>query len=240
MIRPGNSKLGPLLHHWSIPSAVAAICVGATLLCLKLCYATKHHYCRPNVQKALEQNWEYSKRDDFVSLALAWITSLFVRVLRVHASGEFYDEQYVRKWIEIVKATPRVTYFAYTRSWRKPELVEALKELAKLPNVVLWWSCDRESGPPPVVKGVRRAYLMADNDDVPEYKVDLIFRHKTSKVLKWVKDTLVCPAENGITRMTCSKCQLCFNQKPIPRKKKIHGHAKMSQRCNDYRQGQRR
>jgi hypothetical protein len=177
----------------------------------------------------LEQNWEYSKRDDFVSLALAWITSLFVRVLRVHASGEFYDEPYVRKWIAIAKATPRVKYFAYTRSWRKPELVEALKELAKLPNVILWWSCDRESGPPPVVKGVRRAYLMVDNDDVPGYKVDLIFRHKTSKVLKWVKDTLVCPAENGITKMTCSKCQLCFKRNPVPRKK-AHGNARLSQR----------
>ena len=217
-LRPGNTKLGALVHQWSIPSGLQHICVGATALCLALCYAMRHHYCRSNVKNAMEVNYDLSLRPDFVQIMYGWLRSMFARVVRVHASGEFYNEEYVRKWIRIAKAHPDVTFYAYTRSWRSEALLPALKELARQPNFLLWFSCDKESGAPPVYKHVRRAYLMMDDTDLPGYRVDLVFRHRTSTVRKWVKGTLVCPAENGVTEMTCSKCQLCFKNRPMPRK----------------------
>lgn len=220
-LRPGNTKLGLLVHAWSIPSGLKEICVGASAVCLALCYAMRQHYCRSNVKDALARNYKESLRKDFAVIVCGWIRSVFARVVRVHASGEFYSAEYVRKWITIAKRSPRVTFFAYTRSWRDPDIYEELKELAKLPNFVLWWSCDHETGAPPRIKGVRRAYLMVSDEDVPRYHVDLVFREKTDTVMKWVNSALVCPPENGVTQnVTCSVCQLCFSNKQIPRKEK--------------------
>jgi hypothetical protein len=218
-IRPGNTKLGPLIHHWSIPAAVRAICIGATALCLKLCYAIHGHFNQTNVKNALAANYVESLEADFVQRVNSWLYALYVRILRVHASGEFYSAEYTDKWIEIAKQNQRVLFFAYTRSWSDPTVLARLCEYAKLPNVVLWFSCDRESGPPPEVPEVRRAFLMTDDNDIPAYDVDLVFRDKDTTVLKWVGSALVCPAENGVTKMTCSRCQLCFRDKPLPSRK---------------------
>lgn len=218
MLRPGNRKLGLLVHQWSIPSGLRHICVGASSICLLLCYAMQHHYLRSNVKTALDRNYQESLRKDFVVLMGGWIRSLFARVVRVHASGEFYNAEYVHKWIEIAKRNPNIVFYAYTRSWRDPEIYEALKDLAKVPNFVLWWSCDKETGAPPRIKGVRRAYLMLDDSDIPKFQVDLVFREQTKTVMKWVKGALVCPPENGVTNTSCSMCQLCFKNVNMPRK----------------------
>lgn len=217
-LRPGNKKLGLLVHQWSIPSGLRHICVGASSICLMLCYAMRQHYCRDNVQDALKRNYKQSLRKDFAALMCGWIRAMFVRVVRVHASGEFYSEEYVRKWIEIVKRNPRITFYAYTRSWSDPDIYKALKELAKLPNFIMWWSCDRATGAPPRNRGIRRAYLAISDDDIPRFKVDLVFRNNTRTTMKWMEGALVCPAENGVTNTTCSLCQLCFKRDAIPRK----------------------
>ncbi len=223
-IRPGNSKLGTLIHHWSIPAVILAICVGASELCRKLCYAMRGHYNQRNVKDALLRNYEESLHDDFVTRACGWIRQLFVRVIRIHASGEFYSATYVDKWSEIARRNPGVTFYAYTRSWRKAEILDRLVEFASLPNVALWFSCDRETGPAPEVPRVRRAFLMTDDADLPRFPVDLVFRDKDQSVLKWVGPTLVCPAENGITTTTCSQCQLCFRAKPMPARRDHVSH----------------
>jgi len=215
-LRPGNQKLGPLIHHWSIPSGVKKICVGASDLCLMLCYAMRGHYNHRNVKEANQTNYEESRRSDFVVLMCAWIRAMFARVVRIHASGEFYSASYVKKWIAIVTRNPTVTFFAYTRSWRNPTILVPLIKLAQLPNMRLWFSCDRETGPPPEVPYVQRAYMSLDDEDQPEFPVDLVFRVQRHTVRKWYNRTLVCPAENGVTATTCSKCQLCFRDKPIP------------------------
>jgi hypothetical protein len=217
-IRPGNTKLGLLVHQWSIPSGLRHICVGASAICLALCYAMRQHYCRDSVKDALQANYRASLRKDFVVLAYGWIRSLFARVVRVHASGEFYSEEYVRKWIIIAKQNPRIVFYAYTRSWADPAIYRALKELAKLPNFIMWWSCDRATGAPPRDAGIRRAYLSIADDDVPKFKVDLVFRDRPKSIKKWVAGALVCPPENGVTKTTCSLCQLCFKRDAIPRK----------------------
>ena len=96
----------------------------------------------------------------------------------VHVSGDFYDAGYVAKWARIARASPHTAFFAYTRSWRRGEVLAALAELARLPNLRLWFSEDRDTGRPPTMPGVRRAYLLADGEaesSVPE-DADLVFR----------------------------------------------------------------
>jgi hypothetical protein len=87
----------------------------------------------------------------------------FARVVRVHVAGDFYDEDYTQKWLEVIQELPHVQFFAYTRSWRVSDILPSLIQLAREPNMHLWWSIDRETGGAPFVPGVRVAY-MAIND----------------------------------------------------------------------------
>lgn len=215
----GNSKLGVLIHQWSIPAALAHICVGATALCIKLCYATRNHFRRTGVKNALAANFQSLLRRNFVSHTVAWIRANYVRNVRIHVSGDFHAASAVRKWQQIAKRNPNVRFFAYTRSWRKPAILAELRQFAQLPNVSLWFSCDRETGIPPRTRNVRRAYLMQTDDDRPRYNVDLFFRNNANTVLKWVDGTLVCPSENGVTTTTCSQCRLCLIKRAMPRQR---------------------
>lgn len=215
----GNQKLGKLIHHWSISSAVKHVCIGASNLCMLLCYTARKRYKFSNVQESMDNKYHASLNPDFEEQMLASIKLAYPRVIRIHAGGEFYSPEYTEKWYRIVKANPNITFFAYTRSWRDPPTYAVLKKLAKLHNMVLWWSCDKETGPPPKIQNVRRAYLQINPEDIPKFHVDLFFRDKPKTVAKFINGSLVCPAENGVTETTCSKCQLCFTRRNMPRKK---------------------
>src|SRR5437588_319108 len=83
---------------------------------------------------------------------------------------------------------PRVTFLAYTRSWRVDGLAPHLVALGSLPNVYLWWSEDRDSGACHLPGG-RRCFLCIEPGDeglVPE-GADLVFRDDTRRPRKWVR-----------------------------------------------------
>lgn len=135
----------------------------------------------------------------------------FVQVMRPHVVGDYYDGVYIRKWIDIVKRSPRVTFFTYTRTWAVQEYFDAIVELGRLPNMQLWFSFDRDMEVPPRIKGFKRCYLSVSDDDQPACKVDLIFRDDRRTVMKRGKyRALVCPYDNGVTKTTCSKCGVCW------------------------------
>jgi len=180
----------------------------------------KGFFRMPNVSDSHYQNYVLSQDDDFSQYMGMALSDVFARVVRVHVAGDFYEKAYVQKWIRIVRRRPYIAFYAYTRSWRDKKMLPALEELAKEPNFFMWWSCDRETGDPPRSEGVRRAYLMEDDNDIASYDVDLVFRDKRSTVMKYdPAGNLVCPYDNGITKTNCSLCQLCFKDKPFPTRK---------------------
>jgi len=71
---------------------------------------------------------------------------------------------------------PHTRFFAYTRSFRVPELYPSLATLAEYDNMRLWASADSETGyPDDLPSSVKVAWMQVDRDeDVPD--VDLIFR----------------------------------------------------------------
>jgi len=212
-IAGGNSKLGPLLHSWSITPIDS--CPGRSYLCSRFCYARRGNFGWPAVQKQHYQNYLFSQTTDFVSRMVVEIKRLFVRVLRIHTGGDYYDAPYIEKWIDIVKAHPDVRFFSYTRSWRQVELLPGLLHLGRLPNFDLWWSVDRETGPAPMIPGIRTAYMAIDDVDAQQApsEADLIFRDKPKTPMKRGNGILVCPVENKVPGQhthTCSTCQLCW------------------------------
>jgi hypothetical protein len=214
-----NTKLG-LVLTFSLPAIDT--CPGASNLCKELCYAGKGFYLTKSVRGHLARTMEISKRDDFSAIALdllyrcKWRKKLF----RIHPSGDFYDADYTRKWKHIIQHATHYRFWCYTRSWRNPEIEKELVEIAKLPNVKMWYSCDYETGKPShTPAGVRLAYMMIDTCDIPDWDPDLYFRvHATRRTIqKSERGVLVCPAENGITDVQCATCKLCFRDEAMPK-----------------------
>lgn len=205
LLMPGNGKLGKNIGAWSIPNVVT--CPGRTKLCEKLCYVSRyinmyHLDYYPNYYATLMPG--------FVERMAA--EAQWFRIVRLHVSGDIYSADYARKLRDIAKLCPQTVFYTYTRSWRRPEIRKALAELAALPNFVLIYSADKESGIP---NTKRVAYMSLDDADVPGKPVMIVLRVKRKTVKGKLGSSVVCPAENGIKNaVTCQRCQLCFRQSP--------------------------
>lgn len=211
MLAKGNTKLGDDGLIWSFSIPAIATCVGSTDVCRRLCYANSGFYWYNSVQAALWRNYRMSLEGDFAGLMVAEALRRRVRVLRIHVAGDFYSVGYAAKWHEIVHCLPDTRFYLYTRSWRAPDVRPALEEMALLPNLDMWWSADCQTGETTDRPGgVKIAYMMTDDLDVPDYAADLFFRDDHETVMKKVDGAQVCPVENGITKTTCSRCQVCF------------------------------
>ncbi|CAN5474821.1 hypothetical protein BH11PLA2_BH11PLA2_29740 [soil metagenome] len=217
MLFPGNAKLGKhLIWSFSLPSGRADVCVGMTPACKRLCYAARLESYRPSAARRYEENLQLSRRRGFVPRMRAFLIANHVRVLRIHAGGEFRNPRYTRKWLTIIRRSPRVRFYSYTRSWRVPAIRRVLEVMAAEPNMQLWYSVDRDTGLPEAVPaGIRLAWLMTTVDDLPPRPVDLIFRPNSLRrqALNVIADSPVCPAEDGVERpkpMTCDRCKTCW------------------------------
>src|SRR4051812_7888408 len=120
---PHNSRLGPAIHSFNLP-AQPDVCVGATPTCGAVCYAKSFLF---RIQLARHRrNHERSRDDRFARAMIGEIRRGRVRAVRIHASGDFDDPGYVRRWAEVARACPGTTFFGYSRSWRSAEILAEL------------------------------------------------------------------------------------------------------------------
>jgi hypothetical protein len=213
LLTRGNGKLGEAIHVWSIPAVTT--CPGRSSLCEAACYARGGRFRAHTIQDRLAENLDAALADDFVPRVVAEVRRQGVHTLRVHVAGDFFSSEYVHKWATIACNCPRTTFYAYSRSWRVPEIAPALADLARLHNFKLWYSIDRETGAPAEVPpDVRVAYLLAGPGDSPS-GADLAFRTRRLRrePARRLGLTLVCPTENGEPRAadtTCTSCRRCY------------------------------
>src|SRR5262249_6722553 len=102
------------------------------------------------------------------------------------------------------------------------EILPELARLASLPNVNVWFSCDKDSGLAPAVPGARACWLQAEYEDPPtaghgQLPMLLVFRtHLPGREpVTWIGSALVCPAYNGTDGgegTTCEECRFCFRR----------------------------
>ena len=130
LLGTGNTKLKNTAKHFdikifnfSIPAgndkASGKITCPFAGSCLKLCYAKKGMYRFGNVERALSNRYEASKKDDFVeriNTELAKVKQGKQVYVRIHDSGDFYSPAYFAKWLEIAILNPAVRFYAYTKS----------------------------------------------------------------------------------------------------------------------------
>jgi len=223
LLTDSTTKLGNDIWAWPLPAI--ASCPGRSVLCETICYADDGNFLRPNVIAALHKRWRFSKTRHFVSAMIQFIKKRKVRIVRIHTGGDLYSLRYIRRWIKIVRACTDCVFFIYTRSWRVPQLLPAIRELGSLSNLRMWYSCDAETGAPPKDLGVRRAWLSRYEGDWPSFPVDLVFRDETTPARKRAPaGELICPYENGFTKgLDCSKCGICWNTQRIAAKPQAEG-----------------
>lgn len=209
LLMQGNGKLGNAIHVWSIPALDT--CPGSSSICRTACYALRHRFRFAQVKERLDWNWRQSGRSDFIDRMTAEIRARGVLVLRLHVAGDFADVAYAEKWLAVVKQSPRVRFYAYTRSWRLPSIAAVLEKMAALRAMRLWYSIDDETGVPPTVPaGTRLAFLQVREDQIPA-ESDLVFRVQGLRKLSSLP--IVCDqetVEGKALKVTCGSCARCF------------------------------
>ncbi len=216
MLTPGNRKLG-LGNIWafSLPSGSDGTCPGRTIQCSRYCYARRMEILRPNVHRAYRRNLQLTKQRHFIRRMYHYIRAMRIRTVRIHVGGDFYSEEYARKWLRIIKLNPRTRFYFYSRSWKDPPIRAILEQMSEQSNCQAWFSCDQETGIPEGMKpSVRLAWLQVDRVESISTEVDLVFRrHGLRKLMLPVIDSKVCPEQDGVVRskpVTCDQCQLCI------------------------------
>ena len=180
----GNMKVGDVFS-FSLPSRVT--CLGASPWCLKHCYAYRYERLRPSCRRAYRRNLALTRDPEKFVKTMIGVIPRILPCFRIHISGDFYSHFYIEAWERICSEFPQTKFWAYTRSWAVPELLEPLEQLRALPNVALFVSTDPTMPLPP--EGWRVAFIESD----PR------------------ADGMLCTNQNG-TQDSCLECGYCFRR----------------------------
>jgi hypothetical protein len=139
------------------------------------------------------------------------------KVLRIHVAGDFYSLAYLLRWIQIATSLPNVNFWVYTKAWRGSYMLDALVQLAALPNVSLFFSTDLETyqvdGPPPYIPNVRIAHLRRSSKEIIPPEVDLVWTDRRGVITPEI-GLRACPQGTGnlMLKTTCDKCRWCITK----------------------------
>ena len=128
LLSKGNAKLSPLIGAWSITAGMEVcgrICKG--------CFAMKEQKRWATVRTGRDYRYQISQEDTFINQMNTEIAKSKFTMIRVHASGEFYSQDYVNKWVRIAKANTEKVFYAYTKRMDEFDF----SEIKALPNFVL-------------------------------------------------------------------------------------------------------
>jgi hypothetical protein len=143
----GNAKLSKKIATFSLPAGFT--CPGADICLSKAvtdkdtgkttiqdganikfrCFAASQEVVYPGVRKARHHNFDLLKglrnESDMVALILASLPT-WAQIVRVHVSGDFFNQKYFNAWMQVAAKRPNVTFYAYTKSvnyWLETNLV---------------------------------------------------------------------------------------------------------------------
>lgn len=195
--KTGNSgKLFDKIFVWNLPPVIT--CPGISDWCKCNCYNADDRHEKFPISKWCDNLWwalndKKALKERFFSQLEGCKTKK--TAVRIHSSGDFFSKEYIAFWKDIIRLSPDVYFWAYTRSWAVDELVEDIKELDKLSNVKLILSWD-ETMPRPL-DGFAKSIVYSSNDEI-------------SIALKR-SDGTVCPEQYNLVP-SCADCGICINK----------------------------
>jgi len=185
-ISDGNMKLGAL-PSFSISTEACDLIPGPEAQgCKAHCYAKKLERIYPSARARYKTNFADSQLPTFVSTMNTEIKAhkklQKIGIMRVHVAGDFYSQKYVDDWMEIARANPNVSFYAYTKAFN-------LDFSARPDNFVMKLSDDKNLWPNEHSRfdGVARVY----EPDQP-----------------CPKGFVPCGSQR-VKGMTCAQCRLC-------------------------------
>jgi hypothetical protein len=127
LLKKGNAKIDKSCLVFNLPTSVCPVqCPG--------CYAEKAEKRFPAVKVSRDRNYNASlDHINFIVTILSEINKSKLTKCRIHESGDFYSQQYVNVWYNIISNQPDVQFYAYT----KREQDFNFEPLKALPNMNL-------------------------------------------------------------------------------------------------------
>ena len=117
LLSRGNRKIPTATAIFNLPAVMT--CPGSTAQCRKYCYARKAEKQYPAVLPFRNRNWEQAKLDTFVDVISNELSrARTIKSVRIHESGDFYNQAYFDKWKEVAEKRPDLTFYAYTKNSR--------------------------------------------------------------------------------------------------------------------------
>lgn len=121
LLRNGNLKLGSNVAIWDLPSVVTCKykCKG--------CYALKAErmYKQTRIMRAfhfeiIQQALKNIKKREYlvnyINIELRRHAMLYsLPVVRIHASGDMFSEDYLRFWLDIIQQNQNINFYTYTK-----------------------------------------------------------------------------------------------------------------------------
>lgn len=92
--------------------------------CAASCYARQGFYNFSKVSDAYERRLAFTRSRDFVSVMAHEIERKKLRAMRWNDSGDFYSLAYLQKAFRVMRQTPDVRHYAYTK---QVELLKSVK-----------------------------------------------------------------------------------------------------------------
>lgn len=190
----GNKKLGKV-YAWSLPPRIT--CPGKTDLCSSICYVDQYTGRYPLVMGSYRRSLEISKLKSFREILTEALSRLNTGIMRIHVSGDFYSAKYAEDWFAALEMNPHIKPFAFTRSWRVPEINAVFKEHGFPPWLMA--STDPETGVHP--SEFREARMVTE----PLYNIRKGFS---------IRPKLLCDEQINPAR-SCSDCGRCPTFKSV-------------------------
>jgi len=186
LINNNNGKLGQFIYHFSISTKK---CRHKTRDCVRYCYADRgsmrYHQAE---DKRYGINAKWTRHRDFVSLISSQIRLIVYdcQYFRIHTSGDFYNQTYFNKWVQIANNFQGMKFLAFTRNY---EL-----DVSNAPaNLILMFSSDPSTKKyHPSIKRRARVDYQLDNYESVEEHLELKGKSK-------------------VCRYKCKFCRECWN-----------------------------
>ena len=152
-IRLDNEKVA--CPVWNLPAIQT--CPGSTPLCRRYCYAAKaeREYSKNEAAPCRARNLAFVKAnaDRLADILTAADRCVADQYIRIHESGDFFNQDYLDSWFEVARRLPSIKFLAFTKSF-------SLDWRCKPSNFVVIWSVWPDTNMANVPSG-RRAYAGA-------------------------------------------------------------------------------
>ena len=102
------------------------------------CYATAGCYCFNSTKKALAIRTMIARADLewFRRAVIAQIKADKIKIVRIHAAGDFFSDEYISAWVDICNACPDTVFWSYKKNPAAENAFDSVKNCNIVKSIV--------------------------------------------------------------------------------------------------------